>query len=111
MYADRITDSMRKAIDETERRRKIQIAFNKKHGITPQTVRKKVQDSIEATKVAETKSPYLAGDKKVSKLNKKEKQQLIEKLEAEMKQAAKQLQFERAAELRDALLELKAELE
>jgi len=109
MYADTITDSMSRAIRETERRRSIQIAFNEKHGIVPQTIRKKVHDVIEAVKVAESKAEY--GTEKFGKMSKKEKMKLIQQLEAEMKEAAKQLQFERAAELRDALLELKAELE
>jgi excinuclease ABC subunit B len=108
MYADKITESMEKAIRETERRRSIQIAFNEKHGITPQTVQKKVREVIEATKVAEQKADYLA-DFKEAKMSKKDRAALIERLEAEMKEAAKQLQFERAAELRDAILELKAQ--
>ncbi|MEK4345560.1 excinuclease ABC subunit UvrB [Paenibacillus sp. FSL P4-0184] len=107
MYGDRITDSMEKAMSETSRRRAIQIAHNEKHGITPTTINKKVRDIIEATKVAETKADYLTGVG--GKMNKKEKQSLIQRLEAEMKDAAKNLQFERAAELRDALLELRAE--
>jgi len=108
MYADTITESMQKAISETERRRKIQMEHNAKHGITPQTIRKKVQDVIEATKVAEEKADYLA-DATKAKMSKKDRQRLIERLEQEMKEAAKNLQFERAAELRDALLELKAQ--
>ena len=91
-----------------ERRRTIQIAYNEKHGITPQTIRKKVRDVIEATKVAEAKSSYLTGKDDLGKLSKKDRLSVIERLEAEMKEAAKSLQFERAAELRDALLELKA---
>ncbi|MDG0811935.1 excinuclease ABC subunit UvrB [Cohnella rhizosphaerae] len=110
MYGDKITDSMAKAIGETERRRAIQTAYNEKHGITPQTIRKKVRDVIEATKVAEQKSAYLTGLEDVDKLSKKDRQSVINRLEAEMKDAAKNLQFERAAELRDALLELKASL-
>lgn len=110
MFADKITDSMDRAIKETDRRRAIQVAFNEKHGITPQTIRKKVHDVIEATKVAEQKADYLAGAGS-EKMTKKERQALLQKLEAEMKEAAKSLQFERAAELRDALLELRAELE
>lgn len=110
MYGDKITDSMEKAIGETERRRAIQLANNEKHGITPQTIRKKVRDVIEATKVAESKSSYLAGKDDLGKLSKKDRMSVIERLEAEMKEAAKSLQFERAAELRDALLELKAGL-
>jgi len=108
MYGDKITDSMAKAIQETERRRTIQLAYNEKHGITPQTIRKKVRDVIEATKVAETKSNYLA-EVKTEKMSKKDRAAVIERLEQEMKQAAKDLQFERAAELRDAILELKAQ--
>ncbi len=109
LYGDKITDSMAKAISETERRRTIQMAYNEAHGITPQTIRKKVHDVIEATKAAEQKSDYLTGVG-VDKMSKKERQSLLQRLEAEMKEAAKSLQFERAAELRDALLELKAEL-
>ncbi|KAI7262141.1 hypothetical protein KC345_g9531 [Hortaea werneckii] len=107
LYGDRITDSMEKAMSETQRRREIQIAHNEKHGITPTTINKKVRDIIEATKVAESKADYLTGAG--GKLSKKDKQSLMQRLEAEMKDAAKNLQFERAAELRDALLELRAE--
>ncbi|UPK43438.1 excinuclease ABC subunit UvrB [Paenibacillus pabuli] len=107
LYGDKVTDSMDKAIKETERRRAIQIAYNEEHGITPQTIRKKVRDVIEATKVAESKKDYLTGA--AEKMSKKDRQALIQRLEAEMKDAAKNLQFERAAELRDALLELRAE--
>lgn len=108
MYADKITDSMRKAIDETERRRKIQMAYNEKHGITPKTIQKKIRDVIEATKVAEETAEYQV-DSKVKKMTKKERQRLIEQMEKEMKTAAKELHFERAAELRDLIIELKAE--
>lgn len=107
MYGDKMTDSMHKAITETERRRKIQMAFNEEHGITPQTIRKKVRDVIEATKTAESKEGYDIS-KSVEKMSKKDRHSVIQRLEAEMKDAAKNLQFERAAELRDALLELKA---
>ncbi|MEV2907692.1 excinuclease ABC subunit UvrB [Paenibacillus larvae] len=109
MYGDKITDSMDKAIRETERRRAIQEAYNKEHGITPTTVAKKIRDVIEATKVAEQKTEYLA-EVKTAKMSKRDRMKLIERLEAEMKEAAKNLQFERAAELRDAVLELKVEL-
>ncbi|MBO9610225.1 MAG: excinuclease ABC subunit UvrB [Paenibacillaceae bacterium] len=108
MYGDKITDSMDKAIRETERRRKLQVAHNEQYGITPQTIRKKVRDVIEATKVAEQKADYLTGIKE-EKMSKKDRERVIERLTAEMKEAAKNLQFERAAELRDALLELKAQ--
>ncbi|MGN7761988.1 excinuclease ABC subunit UvrB [Paenibacillus sp. 22594] len=107
MYGDRITDSMEKAMFETQRRRETQIAYNEKHGITPTTINKKVREIIEATKVAESKAEYLTGVG--GKMSKKDRQSLMQRLEAEMKDAAKNLQFERAAELRDALLELRAE--
>lgn len=106
MYADKITDSMRVSMEETERRRTIQEAYNKEHGITPKTIRKEIRGVIAATTAvegAEEARPDL------SKLTKQERGQLIEDMEHEMKAAAKALDFERAAELRDALLELKAE--
>lgn len=108
MYADVITDSMKKAIDETNRRRQIQMEYNEKHGIIPQTIKKKVHDVIEATKVVEDLAEYRT-EKQMKKMNKKEREKLIAQLEKEMKQAAKELQFERAAELRDLIIELKAE--
>ncbi|MFC5448744.1 excinuclease ABC subunit UvrB [Paenibacillus aestuarii] len=108
MYGDKITDSMEKAIRETSRRRTIQEAYNEQHGITPQTIAKKVRDVIEATKVAEQKADYLT-EVKGAKISKKDRASLIERLEAEMKEAAKNLQFERAAELRDAIMEMKAD--
>lgn len=107
MYADTITESMQKAIDETERRRQIQLEYNKKHGITPRTIQKAVRDVIEATRVAEERADYL--DKDLTKLPKRDRKAVIERMEAEMKEAAKALQFERAAELRDLIIELKAE--
>ncbi|MDQ0902912.1 MULTISPECIES: excinuclease ABC subunit UvrB [unclassified Paenibacillus] len=108
MYGDRITDSMQKAIYETSRRRSLQEAHNEKLGITPQTIAKKIRDVIEATKVAEQKADYLA-DVKGAKMSKKDRASLIERLEGEMKEAAKNLQFERAAQLRDAIMEMKAD--
>jgi len=93
----------------TERRRSIQIAYNERHGITPQTVKKAIRDVIEATKVAEEKADYLP-QADYKKMPKKERLQLIERLEHEMKEAARNLMFERAAELRDMILELKAEM-
>lgn len=109
MYGDKITDSMASAMRETERRRTIQIAYNEEHGITPQTIRKKIRDVIEATKVAEGKADYMAEVGK-AKMSKRDRMALIQRLETEMKSAAKELQFERAAELRDAVLELRAEI-
>ncbi|HDR7798867.1 TPA: excinuclease ABC subunit B [Bacillus tropicus] len=107
MYADRITRSMGIGIEETQRRRSIQEAYNKEHGITPKTIQKGVRDVIRATTAAEEPETYEATPAK--KMTKKEREKTIAKLEAEMKEAAKALDFERAAELRDLLLELKAE--
>lgn len=109
MYADRMTDSMQKAIDETERRRTIQLAYNEKHGIVPQTIRKEIRDVIRATTAAEEPEAYISKVTEGKKLTKNERISLIELLEVEMKAAAKALDFERAAELRDTILELKAE--
>jgi len=110
LYADRITDSMAKAIEETERRRKLQTEFNRRHGITPQTVRKAVHEVIEATtKVAEAPVIYESGAQK-GKMIKKEIKQTLARLEKEMREAARRLEFERAAQLRDAIIELRLEL-
>ncbi|GED34252.1 UvrABC system protein B [Brevibacillus centrosporus] len=109
MYADKMTDSMTAAIRETERRRSIQEAYNEEHGITPQTVKKAVRDVIEATKVAEEKADYLPHEE-FKKMPKKDRLTVIARMEEEMKEAARNLMFERAAELRDLVLELKAEL-
>ncbi|AWX58532.1 MULTISPECIES: excinuclease ABC subunit UvrB [Brevibacillus] len=109
MYADKMTDSMTSAIRETERRRSIQMAYNEEHGITPQTVKKSVREVIEATKVAEEKADYLP-HADFKKMPKKDRVAVIERMEEEMKEAARNLMFERAAELRDLILELKAEL-
>ncbi|ALN75854.1 excinuclease ABC subunit UvrB [Staphylococcus agnetis] len=108
MYADKITDSMQYAIDETERRRSIQMAYNEKHGITPTTINKKIHDVISAT--VETDVINDDHRKEVpKKLTKKEREKTIKNIEKEMKEAAKALDFERATELRDMLFELKAE--
>ncbi|GLV63274.1 UvrABC system protein B [Bacillus mycoides] len=107
MYANRITRSMGIAIEETQRRRTIQEAYNEEHGITPKTIQKGVRDVIRATTAAEDTETYEATPAK--KMTKKERENTIAKMEAEMKEAAKALDFERAAELRDLLLELKAE--
>jgi excinuclease ABC subunit B len=109
MYADRITDSMQKAIDETTRRRTIQAAYNEEHGITPITIKKKIRDVIRATEAAEETEEYVSKAVQGKKLNKADRLKLITLLEKEMKEAAKALDFERAAELRDTVLELKAE--
>lgn len=110
MYADTITKSMEIAIHETKRRRSIQEQYNKEHGIVPKTIQKEIRDVIRATYAAEDQSTYEA-DKalKLDKLSKKEREKVIEQMEKEMKEAAKALDFERAAELRDLIMELKAE--
>ncbi len=109
MYADNMTDSMKKAIEETKRRRSIQMAYNEEHGITPKTIVKKIPDVIRATQVAEEEESYVTKATKGKKLTKAEKEKLLASLEVEMKEAAKALDFERAAELRDTIFELKAE--
>ncbi|GAB0229566.1 excinuclease ABC subunit UvrB [Staphylococcus pseudintermedius] len=107
MYADRITDSMKVAIDETERRREIQIAYNEKHGIVPKTINKEIHDVISAT--VETDETNEDQRKEVpKKMTKKEREKTIENVEKEMKEAAKALDFERATEFRDLLFELKS---
>ncbi len=107
MYGDKMTDSMKKAIEETNRRRAIQIAYNEEHHITPTTIVKDIGEAIHGKETQEMAARYM---KKKSKLGKKEQQKLIDNLEKEMKDAARVLDFERAAELRDMLLELKAAL-
>ncbi|ENQ3105927.1 excinuclease ABC subunit UvrB [Bacillus cereus] len=109
MYADRITKSMEIAMEETKRRRQIQEAYNEKHGIIPKTIQKEVRDVIRATMAAEDTETYEVPSLASKKMTKKERENVIAKMEAEMKEAAKALDFERAAELRDLLLELKAE--
>lgn len=106
MYADTITESMRKAIDETNRRRSLQIKYNQENGITPQTIKKAVRDVIEATRIAEEPAGYFTKDK-LKKMRKKERYRLAKELEKEMKEAAKKLDYERAAELRDIIFELR----
>ncbi|MDM5303419.1 excinuclease ABC subunit UvrB [Bacillus inaquosorum] len=110
MYADKITKSMEIAMNETTRRREQQERFNEEHGITPKTINKEIRDVIRATAAAEDKAEYKTkAAPKLSKMTKKERQKVVEQMEHEMKEAAKALDFERAAELRDLLLELKAE--
>lgn len=109
MYADKITNSMQLAIDETTRRREKQTAYNERYDITPTTIKKEVRDVIRATVAAEDQSEYKGKAKSLAKLTKKEKGKAIVNMEKEMKAAAKGLDFEKAAELRDVLLELKAE--
>jgi len=106
LYADRITDSMAKAIGETQRRREIQIAHNLANNITPTTIKKEIHDVIRGKETKAMAKEYLSRHDKTTK---KERERLIENLEREMREAAKVLDFERAAELRDILLELKAQ--
>ncbi|MFD1350079.1 excinuclease ABC subunit UvrB [Oceanobacillus caeni] len=108
MYADKITDSMQKAIDETGRRREKQMAYNEEHNIVPKTIKKEVRDVIRATMAAEDTEKYDSKSKAIEKLPKKEKEKVLEQMEKEMKEAAKALDFEKAAELRDIIFELKA---
>lgn len=108
MYADVMTDSMRNAIEETNRRREIQEAYNKEHGITPTTIKKAVRDLIAVSKaVAETEVKL---KKDPESMSKKELKNLISQLEKQMRQAAADLNFEQAAELRDKMIELKKNL-
>ena len=104
MYADKITDSMQKALDETARRREIQIAYIEKHGITPKTIIKPIHEVVRSKETQEMTAKYIG---KKAKVSKKDKEKLLANLEKEMREAAKVLDFERAAELRDILLELR----
>ncbi len=106
MYADNMTGSMQKAIDETNRRRKIQEEYNLANNITPTTIKKEIRDAIAGKETQEMAANYI---KKKTKGNRKDKDQLLLNLEKEMKNAAKVLDFERAAELRDIIAELKSE--
>ncbi|MDU6523412.1 MAG: helicase-related protein, partial [Enterococcus sp.] len=106
MYADKVTDSMQRAIDETARRRGIQNQYNEEHGIAPTTIIKEIRDLISISKVAEDKGTYETTS--YEDLSKAERKELIAKMEDEMREAAKTLDFETAATLRDTILELKA---
>ena len=106
MYADTITNSMKAAIEETQRRRRIQEAYNKEHNITPQSIRKAIRDITERVKVvAEARTPYA-----VTPAGKEDVTRLIKELESQMKTAARNLEFEKAALLRDRIIELRKEL-
>jgi excinuclease ABC subunit B len=114
MYADTITESMQKAIDETKRRRQIQMAYNKKHHITPKTIVKPIQDAISATTKSEDtgkkedSTEFTTRD--FAKLSKSAQQNMVDELTEQMKAAAKRLDFEQAATLRDTVMELKAQM-
>lgn len=105
MYADNITDSMDKAIKETNRRREIQEKYNEEHGITPTTIKKAVRDLISISKEAESKTQML--EKDPESMSRKEIERLVKKLEKQMRKAAADLDFESAAELRDQMMQLK----
>lgn len=107
MYADNMTDSMQTTIDETERRREIQQAFNEEHNITPKTIKKDVPDLISIAKVDNEDGEGLT-EEKIKNLSQAERREMIETMEFEMKQAAKNLEFEKAAQLRDVVMEIKA---
>ncbi|EQC72069.1 Excinuclease ABC subunit B [Streptococcus sp. HSISS2] len=106
MYADKITESMQKAMDETARRREIQMAYNKEHGIVPQTIKKEIRDLISITKANEAEVAEDTVD--YSAMNKKERQEAVKKLQKQMHEAAELLDFELAAQIRDMVLELKS---
>ena len=111
MYADSITDSMREAIDATERRRSLQMKFNKEHGITPKTIVKPIRDVISITKDSDDKENKESfADLNFDELTKKQKQNMIKTLTAQMQEAAKKLDFEDAANLRDAIMDLKKQV-
>ena len=107
MYADTVTGSMEKAIAETERRRAVQLAYNEKHGITPKTIKKEVRDPIALGKAEDT--PEVRTESPKKRLSPKEREKTIERLRAEMRDAAKRLEFERAAYLRDRIRQLEEE--
>ena len=102
MYADTITESMQAAMDETARRRKIQMAYNEAHGIVPKTIIKPIHDVVRSKETKEMTAKYL----KRRRIGKKDKEKMIQSISAEMKEAARTLDFERAAQLRDILFEL-----
>ncbi len=106
MYGDHITDSMKKALDETNRRRSIQIAYNEEHGIVPKTIIKPIHEVVRSKETQEMTAKYM---NRKTKIGKKDKEKLLANIEKEMREAAKVLDFERAAELRDILLELRNE--
>ena len=109
MYADTVTDSMRMAIEETKRRREIQMKYNEEHGITPQTIKKAVRDLISISQKVDSAQMKL--EKDPESMSRQELEKLIGEVTKKMKKAAADLNFEAAAELRDKLLELKKTLQ
>ena len=108
MYADTVTDSMRKAIDETNRRRSIQMKYNEEHGITPQTIQKAVREVMRISKKVEAGGFDL--EKDIESMNRKELEVVVKKIQKKMNQAAADLNFEEAAALRDQMLEIKKQM-
>ena len=111
MYADEVTESMKAAIDETKRRREIQMKYNQERGIVPQTIKKEIRAAISYGDKVSKKSKKKTEDFDFNDLSKKDQQEMISGLEEQMREAAKKLDFEEAARLRDTVLELKAEIE
>lgn len=109
MYADRITDSMNAAITETERRRATQQEYNEEHGITPKTIIKDIRDLISITSVVEGDEEGASGLENIAKMTREQRLELIDGMEVEMRVAAKELNFEKAANLRDLILEITAQ--
>ncbi|KRK46114.1 excinuclease ABC subunit B [Dellaglioa algida DSM 15638] len=111
MYADKETDSMKGAIEETQRRRDIQMAYNKEHGITPTTIKKAIRELITPTKIEDNSGTVKTfTETEFLDMDKKEQQDMVDRLEGQMKEAAKKLDFETAASLRDTVLELKTQM-
>jgi excinuclease ABC subunit B len=111
MYADTVTDSMKAAMDETARRRAIQIKYNQEHGITPKTIIKPIRDAISITKSTDDsgeKDDFVESD--FEQMSTKDQKSMLSKLTDEMREAAKKLDFEQAATLRDTIMELKAQI-
>ena len=111
MYADEVTESMKAAIDETRRRREIQMRYNQECGIVPQTIKKEIRAAISYGDKVSKKSKKKTEDFDFNDLSQKDQQEMISGLEEQMREAAKKLDFEEAARLRDTVLELKAEIE
>ena len=110
MYADIVTSSMKRAIDETNRRRTLQMAYNEKHGIEPKSIEKGVRNGIETMKIAEESSEYIVGLNPNVCSSEQQALEIVDRLTDEMKTAAKELQFERAAELRDKIMKIKTSM-
>ncbi len=109
MYADTITESMQKAIDETNRRRSIQMKYNEEHGITPQTIKKAVREVMRISKKVEASGFDI--EKDLESMNKKELEVVVQKIKKKMNQAAADLNFEEAAALRDQMMEIKKQMQ